>query len=178
MPKLLSPKLMQSIPFTVVELEINRRLQLSAEQQQLLQPKFEIYIGISTFISAFCFFVGTAILFFGIRTQMLLFMVFFCILGFSFCFYWAFWSIQKQSQLKKYRGVQIAEGKPDYNISYRRNHWSQEHEFDVPVYSMKVGNAKLFVNEMVYDLIKGNEIRVYYFQTLTKKVILSVEEVS
>lgn len=75
------------------------------------------------------------------------------------------------SKLKNKEGIKVIEGETDFEII---NPKENESDPDNPVFYIKVGNKKFEVEERIFDLVKKENLRVYYFPT-PKKIILSLE---
>lgn len=153
-------KLMESIPFSQSDLDLNKKGILSEAQQKRIKRK-------------------TLIVFAAAAAFLLWFFIFFAmlfparplILGagfFSFFAVLTIWLIRVFYNVNNHRGVKFVEGEPDYDITGggRRS--------DIPHYFVKIGKLKFNVEESVYDAFTGKQVRVFYLQT-PKKIILSLE---
>ncbi len=170
MSKIADQKLMKAMSFNEKDISMNRQLKLSEKQKHKLKPVVDANLTLSFLSTTVFFSIAFAALFTGFGS----FLSVVGVLGFGLCFFWAFRSVQWLNQLKKYQGVKFVEGKPEFDTSYKNKSTANREIIQIPVYSMKIGHIKFYLDEETYDSIFGLEIRVYYFQTL-KKQILSIE---
>jgi hypothetical protein len=174
MSLVLNQQLMNAISFTDKDLALNRQLKLSERQKRRLKPGVDSNFALSAFLMIGCFFFAGATLLRGSESLFSFILSMFGVVSFGLTFYWAFRSLQWTKELENYAGVKFVEGTAIFDISYKRTSQYQSTVADIPVYSMTVGDVKLYLDETTYDSITGTEFRIYYFQTLKKK-ILSIE---
>lgn len=167
-------QLMKAVSFDAIDLMSNRLLKLSERQKGRLKPAIDFYVAMSFFLTTGCFFFAVAALFQGSESVISFLLSVIAVAGFGSSFYWAFRSYQWVKDLNNYAGVKFVEGTAVFDISYKRTSQYQSANADIPVYSMKVGDVKLYLDEATYDSITGTEFRIYYFPALKKK-ILSIE---
>lgn len=165
---------MDTLSFNEKDLSMNRQLKLSERQKHRLKPIIDGHIALSFLLTTICFLITGVMLIIGFDSFKPFILTLLSISGFGLFFYWAFRSVQRLNQLKEHRGVKFVDGKADFNISYISDIADRSSEKKIPLYSMKIGKVKFYLDEVTYDSIGGSEFRVYYFQTL-RKVILSVE---
>lgn len=161
-------KLMETIPFTEMDLEVNGRFKVSRTQKERLKPKVDLYF-ILTIIATFVLSVFTLVVAYADLRESALFVikVFLGVATFAavICLILSF---RIKLQWISREGVKTVVGNSNLEIFY-----SGENN-DIPNYRITINGVSFRLTEQLYDAFPNGKLRVYYFRILHNE-LLSVE---